>query len=186
MAQYWMPLHDKPPKIAASLSSAANGVKGVNGASHNPEPTNPTVIPATLLFRFQLTFLIRHPRSSIPSYYRCTVPPLAGVTGFHDFRPEEAGYAELRRLFDHACQTQPDDLCLIDADDLLDNPAGVVEAFCGAVGLPYSPAMLKWDSDAEAEHAAAAFAHWEGWHDDALDSKELRARTHVRMRSDDQ
>ncbi|EGS20444.1 uncharacterized protein CTHT_0022740 [Thermochaetoides thermophila DSM 1495] len=62
---------------------------------------NPTVIPLSVLRRFHFAFLIRHPRRAIPSYYRCTVPPLSGRTGFHQFMPSEAGYAELRRLFDY-------------------------------------------------------------------------------------
>ncbi|KAK3364958.1 hypothetical protein B0T24DRAFT_670448 [Lasiosphaeria ovina] len=40
-----------------------------------------------------------YPRRAIPSYYRCTVPPLDKVTGFYHFMPSEAGYDELRRLF---------------------------------------------------------------------------------------
>lgn len=64
------------------------------------EPGNPSVVPAHLLRQFHFAFLIRHPRSSIPSYYRCTVPPLNEITGFKDFMPSEAGYAELRRFFD--------------------------------------------------------------------------------------
>lgn len=58
-------------------------------------------MPTDMLRGFHWTFLIRHPRRSIPSYYRCTIPPLDDVTGFHDFMPSEAGYAELRKLFDY-------------------------------------------------------------------------------------
>lgn len=74
----------------------------VNGpANANDEEDNPTVMPTDMLRGFHWTFLIRHPRKSIPSYYRCTVPPLDDITGFHDFMPSEAGYAELRKLFDY-------------------------------------------------------------------------------------
>lgn len=65
------------------------------------EDENPTVMPTDMLRGFHWTFLIRHPRRSIPSYYRCTIPPLDAITGFHDFMPSEAGYDELRRLFDY-------------------------------------------------------------------------------------
>lgn len=58
-------------------------------------------MPTDMLRGFHWTFLIRHPRRSIPSYYRCTVPPLDAITGFHDFMPSEAGYEELRKLFDY-------------------------------------------------------------------------------------
>lgn len=59
------------------------------------------MMPTDMLRGFHWTFLIRHPRRSIPSYYRCTIPPLDAITGFHDFMPSEAGYDELRRLFDY-------------------------------------------------------------------------------------
>jgi hypothetical protein len=232
MAQYWFPLNGKPPSIAPSLVAYRRGV-GTDGApngngpvSSKPaagEPVNPTVIPEELLGKFHFAFLIRHPRSSIPSYYRCTTPPLDRLTGFHDFRPEEAGYAELRQFFDYACQagligprkaTAPgggqgmngsgnethnangangiekhDDveICLIDADDLLDNPYGVIEAFCGSTGIHYSPDMLKWDSGAHQEYARSVFAKWPGFHEDALGSTELRPRAHKKApKSDDQ
>lgn len=123
------------------------------------EPGNPTVVPLSLLKTFHFTFLIRHPRYSIPSYYRCTIPPLSHVTGFHNFMPSEAGYDELRRVFDYlkdigqvgpkiAGQAAPEgvngtdgkedgnvSITVIDADDLLDNPEGIVKAYCKEVGI---------------------------------------------------
>lgn len=90
---------------SSSPSSPSNHTTGtVNGptdAAVDEEPENPTVMPTDMLRGFHWTFLIRHPRRSIPSYYRCTIPPLDDVTGFHDFMPSEAGYAELRKLFDY-------------------------------------------------------------------------------------
>ena len=199
MAQYWMPLDGKPSTTAESLvtykrgvgthgDSASNGDAAANGAVSPPTTTNPTVIPEALLRSFHFAFLIRHPRSSIPSYYRCTIPPLSAKTGFHDFRPAEAGYAELRRHFDNAratglIGTAPGSvpICLVDADDLLDSPYAMIEAFCNAVGLPYSPDMLQWGDDEHQQHAAAAFAKWPGFHEDALGSTELRPRAHVSL-----
>ena len=126
-------------------------------------------MPSALLAQFHFTFLIRHPRASIPSYFRCTVPPLDAVTGFHNFMPSEAGYDEVRRVFDYlrgigqvgpevaAFATNEDavsgstangaengsvEICVIDADDLLDNPAGIIQAYCKSVGIDYSPQML--------------------------------------------
>jgi hypothetical protein len=170
------------------------------------EPGNPTIIPEALLKQFHFTFLIRHPRSSIPSYFRCTVPPLAGMTGFDYFDPKEAGYAELRALFDHLRNvgqvgprlagqvngatngtngvvehtTDQVEICLIDADDMLDAPYAMIEKYCGSIGVEYSPDMLKWDKDEDQEHAQKQFEKWKGFHEDALDSCELKPRTHVR------
>jgi hypothetical protein len=219
MAQYWIPPSGKPATVAPSLSNYRRGV-GTDTTSLSPvnsrpdsskppypydtkgEPNNPTVIPADLLATYHFTFLIRHPKFSIPSYYRCTIPPLDKMTGFYNFRPDEAGYDELRRLFDYlrsegqigpkfAGQKQEDgnaevnghsggvEICVIDADDLLDNPSGMVEAFCKTTGIEWDPDMLIWDSDKDQAKAQEAFEKWKGFHEDALDSDRLRARTHV-------
>lgn len=219
---------------------AANG----NGAhvsllSVPAESGNPTVLPRAALEKFHFTFLIRHPRSSVPSYYRCTVPPLRELTGFDEFMPEEMGYGELRRFFDylrneeligpsiagrHDSEHHADEfngttdklmngdgsneimtvrdidgvlkngedkngdmngapkgieICLIDADDLLDRPAAIIEAYCRSVGIPYDPGMLSWDTEADQDQAHTAFAKWKGFHEDALNSRALTARSSV-------
>ncbi|KZF24091.1 hypothetical protein L228DRAFT_237054 [Xylona heveae TC161] len=218
------------PKKGVGTAEDIDGVNGVDGSSiatsapANPnatsiakqtgktvppypyatviEPRNPTVVPEALLKQFHFTFLIRHPRRSIPSYYRCTVPPLDEITGFYNFMPSEAGYDELRRLFDYlrttgqigpkiAGQSNANsdsvaestsksevEICVVDADDLLDNPAGIIEAYCKSVGIKYDPGMLKWDSDDDQKAAKEAFEKWKGFHEDALDSKELKPRLH--------
>jgi hypothetical protein len=166
-------------------------------------------VPSALLAQFHFTFLIRHPRASIPSYFRCTVPPLDAVTGFYNFMPSEAGYDELRRVFDYlreigqvgpkvaASATNGDaasgsvasgaenggvEICVIDADDLLDNPTGIIQAYCKSVGIDYSPQMLKWDSEEDHRIAKEAFEKWKGFHEDAIVSSELKPRAHVSTR----
>lgn len=218
MGYYLVPPNGKPASIAPSLSRVEKGV-GTDGSSvqtHNKgewdglpscdtkaEPNNPTIIPEATLKQFHFAFLIRHPRSSIPSFYRCTVPPLDKMTGFYDYMPSEAGYTELRRMFDYLCSigqigpkvagqgektngshgekrnTSNVDICVIDADDLLDNPSGILEAFCKAVGLQYDLEMLNWDNEADHQHAKEAFEKWTGFHEDAIDSTSLKPRPHV-------
>lgn len=223
MAQYWIPPNEKPATIAPSLVNYKRGV-GTDTTALSPvttrtdkegppypypteaEPGNPTVIPKDLLSQFHFTFLIRHPRNSIPSYYRCTIPPLDNVTGFHNFRSDEAGYVELRHFFDflraegqigpHFAASVSDvvngtasngtngskegvEICVIDADDLLDNPSGVIEAYCKSTGIKYEPEMLTWDTEEHHQYAKDTFEKWKGFHDDAINSKELKARTHV-------
>ncbi|KAK3504940.1 P-loop containing nucleoside triphosphate hydrolase protein [Neurospora crassa] len=91
MAYYIVPPNgDRPLGPARSLDRHPNPVAD----------SNPTIIPTSLLMLFHWTFLIRHPRKAIPSYYRCTIPPLNKKTGFDEFMPSEAGYVELRRLFE--------------------------------------------------------------------------------------
>ncbi|KAI9675705.1 MAG: hypothetical protein M1817_001072 [Caeruleum heppii] len=222
-------------KKGVGTESETNGVNGAiaNGASTNsrtattheikakdsypygtePEPSNPTVIPSDVLSKFHFTFLIRHPRSSVPSYYRCTIPPLDKVTGFNEFMPNEAGYAELRRVFDYlrsVGQIGPEvathenneringatngtangisngggrkdfgiQICVVDADDLLDNPSGIIEAYCKTVGIEYTPEMLTWDKPEDHQYAKETFEKWKGFHEDAIESSALRPRLH--------
>jgi hypothetical protein len=181
-----------------------NGTNGV----HKPypyntpaEPGNPTVMPREIQEQFHFAFLIRDPHFSVPSYYRCTIPPLDKVTGFYNYDPSEAGYDELRRHFDYLRReglvgprvaTRPDlnleecktketvhEICVVDADDMLDNPAPTIEAFCNSVGLPYSPDLLEWDTPEDYDFACFCFEKWRGFHNDAIESSGLVARKHV-------
>ncbi|KAJ2906689.1 hypothetical protein MKZ38_000425 [Zalerion maritima] len=181
MAYHLLPPDQKQAHIAPSMKHAANGA----------EVDNPTMLPKETLKKFHFTFLIRHPRRSVPSYYRCTIPPLDKVTGFYHFMPNESGYDELRRLFDYlrenkivgpakAGEGKPTEegevtVTVVDADDLLDNPAGVIEAFCNEVGLSFTPEMLSWEN--ESEEAKGQFEKWSGFHNDALGSSSLKPRT---------
>lgn len=220
---YLVPPDGKPAMIAPSLNrikrgvgtndhgpAEVNGPKAMNGTSKAPYPfateaelDNPTVVPSKLLAKFDFTFLIRDPHSSIPSYYRCTIPPLDRVTGFYEFYPSEAGYDEVRRVFDYlrkigqvgprvngktvdfgheqanGSRPRSVDICVVDADDLLDDPAGIIQAFCGTVGIKYEPEMLCWDGEEHQRYAKKAFEKWKGFHEDAINSKELKPRTHV-------
>jgi hypothetical protein len=160
------------------------------------EPGNPTVVPKEFLKKFHFAFLIRHPRSSIPSYFHCTIPPQNKVTGFYDFMPSEAGYDELRRVFDflkNEKQVGPAiagehgelhngevSITVVDADDLLDNPTGIISAFCREVGIDYRAEMLQWDSEELQTAAREAFEKWPGFHTSAMNSTALRPRAHVR------
>ena len=189
------------------MPAVRNGfLNGDNKQSKKPQThaneaglDNPTVLPDEMLRKFHFVFLIRHPRQSLPSYYRCTIPPLVGITGFSTFMPSEAGYRELRQIFDYLRSTGQigpaiaggsneksyaageAEICVIDADDLLNNPTGIIQAFCSSVGLDYDPSMLKWDTPEHQEYARSAFAKWHGFHEDALASTELKPRTHVSL-----
>ncbi|KAB2573399.1 hypothetical protein DBV05_g7913 [Lasiodiplodia theobromae] len=203
MAYYLMPPDQKPASIAPSLLSCNTGV--ANGSSTNDstahphtEPAdNPTVIPSAMLSRFHWTFLIRHPRNSIPSYHRCTVPPLAAVTGWSHYLPSEVGYGELRRLFDYlkgvgivgGQGSNSVEVCVIDADDLVDDPAGVIARYCESVGIEFSPGMLRWGGEEGGSRGVAEeqFRKWKGWHEDAICSTGLEPRAHKKSpKSDDE
>ncbi|KAI1180190.1 hypothetical protein F4777DRAFT_574472 [Nemania sp. FL0916] len=182
--------------------SGANGTNGVNGTNKtnghsSGASSNPSVIPLEVLKRYHWTFLIRHPRRGIPSYVRCCTPPLSETTGWDHFKPSESGYVELRRLFDYLREQkivgpsvagQSDEtktggedevsITVLDADDLLDHPQEAIRAFCEQTDIPFSPDMLEWDDEENQKYVADAFAKWNGWHNDAIHSKGLTARSH--------
>lgn len=167
------------------------------------EDKNPTVVPREILEKFHFTFLIRHPRSAIPSYYRCCIPPLVERTQFAPFMPEEAGYDELRRLFDYLKdeglvgpkvaardgELKPGqvEICVIDADDMLDDPEGILRQYCDSIGLEFDRDMLQWDSEESHAFAREQFEKWNGFHDDAINSTDLKPRLHKhKPKSDEQ
>ena len=202
IAHYLSPPDHKPASIAPSLQDITNGdsnghtnghTNGTtpNGTTTNHALPNPTVLPLPILRNFHFTFLIRHPRRAIPSHYPCTIPPLSAKTGFTDFMPSEAGYCELRALFDYLLQEgliskDPKEnggvkVTVVDADDLLAKPEAVVKRFCEDVGLEFDKGMLGW-GDAEGQKVAEeAFEKWNGFHEDAIGSTGLKARVGERV-----
>lgn len=179
---YLVPPNGGEAHIAPSLRDTQ--AQGSAKPGTDTEPGNPTVMPTSELRKFHFTFLIRHPRRSIPSYYRCTIPPLDEVTGFYDFWPNEAGYVELRKVFDYLKDqgiVGGEDgvkITVVDADDLLDHPAEVIEKFCADVGIDYKAEMLSWDDEESQKYALAAFEKWNGFHNDVIGSTSLKPREH--------
>lgn len=170
MAYYLMPPDGQHGSIAPSLGGGV-------------EAGNPTLMPMSILRKFHFTFLIRHPRRSVPSYYRTTIPPLREITGFH-FMPSESGYDELVRFFDFLVNSgivDRDQLTVIDADDMLDNPESIIRQYCERINLDFTPAMLEWNDD-DMHYAQEHFAKWNGFHEDAIHSSALRPRSHEQVR----
>ncbi|KAI4228879.1 MAG: hypothetical protein L6R36_001297 [Xanthoria steineri] len=205
--------HLIPPQ--RPLEPMARSVAEPNEPVH--EPSNPCLLPTRVLRKFRFTFLIRHPCFSVPSLYRCTVEPLSHMTGWHYFLPSEAGYAQLRQLFDYlrqqgllgsdeeqskiddsftanhassatASDTRKDgsDICLIDAEDLLRDPAATLQAYCAHVGLNFDPRMLAWDSPEQDILARQTFDKWKGFHEDAIQSKGLAPCNQTSAKSADE
>jgi hypothetical protein len=183
MAKCLMPLHGETPCLAPSLSSQEN--EAWNGTSVLREQgkfRNPTVIPRELLSKFSFAFLIRNPRQSIPSLYQCSIPPKSFTTGWHGFKSSDAGYKELRRLFDYLIcikQIGPgsgNKICIVDAEDLLAHPEETVERFCSSVGVTFDRGSLQWGTEKDQQRAKDLFKNWAPFHDVALQSTSLKAQ----------
>ncbi|MEM7275232.1 MAG: sulfotransferase family protein [Actinomycetota bacterium] len=117
---------------------------------------------------FTHSFLIRDPARTVTSMYR----------HWPDFDIRETGFAEQRRLFDELTVRHGAPPPLIDSDDLLADPAAVVEAWCAAVGIPWLPESLRWEPGPRDE-----VSWWDGgsFHENLRNSNGLmpQARTSI-------
>jgi hypothetical protein len=93
-------------------------------------------------------FLIRDPGRVIASYARVREAPTLA----------DLGYPQQRRLFAHVAAggTVPP---VVDADDLLRDPRGILTALCAAVGVAFSDRMLWWPPGGRATDGVWA-PHW--------------------------
>lgn len=174
----------KPNEACAKLPSAVE---------------NPTVLPIDLLRRFKHTFLIRTPQKSVPSYWKCVQEKAAG---FEYFDGAEAGFAELKILYDWMAnpessfhkagesdgshtwpgqvQSQPMPPPLIDASVLLADPNHVLSEYCAALGVPFDSSMLSWESGPVQE-----FAAWGTYHSGAENSTGFKKETPVEKEAEE-
>lgn len=84
---------------------------------------------------FRHSFLIRDPAKVLTSMYK----------HWPDFEIEESGFEGQYRLFNRLCDTLGSAPPVIDSDDLLEDPHGVVAGYCSAVGIPFIAEALSWE-----------------------------------------
>ncbi len=113
------------------------------------------------LSHFDHSFLIRDPAKVATSMYE----------HWPDFVLEETGFVEQRQLFDRLGDQTGTAPPVIDIDDLLEDPYGIVEAYCGAIGIPFISGALSWQPGARDE-----VSWWDGgsWHGNLRDSDGLK------------
>jgi hypothetical protein len=138
---------------------------------------DPTVLPDHILNDLRVIFLIRAPNLSIPSYYRCCIPPQSEETGFDHYRNDEAGYKELRILYDYMTEVREkrgmSRPLVIDSLDLLNNPEEVLKSICEDAQIAFDPGMLSWK---ESDKVNQVFSKWNGFHDSVLKSNGFAKR----------
>jgi hypothetical protein len=106
------------------------------------------------LQRLTNTFLIRDPAKAIASFY--ALNPQVTL--------EEIGLKQLYGIYEKGLTTDTPPV-VVDADDLEDDPEGTINAYCRALGIPFLPESLSWES----EHQQA-WDIWKDWHTDAAQS----------------
>lgn len=100
---------------------------------------------------FTHAFLIREPERMIASYLR-----KREAAEFQDFGLErQAEFFE--READRLGHAPP----VVEANDVLADPEGLLRALCGSLSIPFDPAMLRWRPGRRATDGPWA-AHWYG------------------------
>ena len=94
------------------------------------------------LDKFTHTFLIRRPERSIYSLYRKSTEM---SNSYGDFDPNEAGFQELYDLYDYVKNKMGYSPVVVDADDLLNDPDRMMNAYCTAIGIQYEESMTTWE-----------------------------------------
>ena len=105
--------------------------------------------------RMTSTFLVRDPAQTIPSYYRLD----PGVT------LEEIGCEAQYRCFERIAEITGRTPVVIDAEDLAEDPASTVRAYCRALGLAFMPEALRWNAE-----LPESWRDVSGWHADLAGS----------------
>ncbi len=113
------------------------------------------------LGHFNHSFLIRDPAKVTTSMYK----------HWPDFLLKEIAFVEQRQLFDRLCGNLGEAPPVIDSDDLLENPHGIVEAYCDAVGISYLEQALSWEPG---ERQEVSWYDGGSWHANLRDSDGLK------------
>jgi len=131
------------------------------------------------LHNFEHSFLIRDPAKVLASLHRSWVKS----GNDEGFTRNEIGIDEQRRLFDLLSDRLGNSPVVIDSDDLLENPAAMVEQYCIAIGVPFIAGALNWEPGSRSE-----VLWYDGddsiWHETLKNSNGLRAQARKKVAID--
>ena len=113
------------------------------------------------LDHFNHSFLVRDPAKVATSMHK----------HWPDFVIEEIGFPEQRQLFDRLCEADGNAPPVIDSDDLLEDPHGIVKAYCDAVGIDFVADALSWEPGKRSE---VSWYDEGSWHANLVNSDGLK------------
>ncbi len=100
------------------------------------------------------------------------------------FTRNEIGFDEQRQLFDLLCKLDRKPPVVIDSDDLLADPASMVEKYCKAIGIPFIAEALSWEPGSRNE-----VLWYDGddsiWHETLKNSDGLKAQPRITIEVDE-
>ncbi|MEQ8558458.1 MAG: HAD family hydrolase [Henriciella sp.] len=106
-------------------------------------------IPRNWMGQVTNAFLIRDPARVLASYAR----------KMEEVSLEAIGVPQQAELFERVCQIRGEAPPVIDSDDILADPPGMLRALCAALGIAYTDAMLSWQAGPKNEDGVWA-PHW--------------------------
>ncbi|HIB83623.1 MAG TPA: sulfotransferase family protein [Chromatiaceae bacterium] len=107
------------------------------------------VVNENFLNSFFHTFLIRHPKQALPSYFNV----------WPNVTFQETGYEAQRQMFEYVLEHTGKMPIVIDADDLVNKPEATIRAYCSHVGIPFIPESLRWDLSSEEKNGLPELWH---------------------------
>ena len=135
--------------VAQELSEAAvPGGKPVFYQKHMTHHMAPD-LPRSWMHRVTNAFLIRDPARVLASYAR----------KMETVSLDAIGVSQQAELFDRVCQIRGEAPPVVDSDDILADPPGMLRALCAALGIDYTDAMLSWEAGPKPEDGVWA-PHW--------------------------
>ena len=94
-------------------------------------------------------FLIRHPARVVASYQQKREKPTL----------EDIGFVKQLEIFNYVKKISGTIPVVVDSDDILENPAQVLQTLCEAIGIEYQSTMLSWTAGGNPADGVWA-PHW--------------------------
>lgn len=107
-------------------------------------------IPRDFMAQCMNVFLIRHPARVVASFSK----------GYPELTAEDIGFDAQADLFDHVVSLGQTPV-VIDSADIREDPQGMLQKLCDAIGLDFDPGMLRWPAGPKPYDGAWA-PHWYG------------------------
>ncbi|XP_072030227.1 uncharacterized protein [Amphiura filiformis] len=101
---------------------------------------------------YRHTFLIRHPYRVCASFvklYKETKSKKSRTDLKHQIPGRLQCYSKMCNLLEYIKENHDRKPIIVDTDDLLLNPVGLMQAYCKDISIPYTSSLLHWDAGDE-------------------------------------
>ncbi|KAF0520761.1 branched-chain-amino-acid aminotransferase-like protein 1 [Gigaspora margarita] len=108
-----------------------------------------------ILSKFKHTFIIRNPEKSVKSFYKAANSTykawdkacVPNSERYDIFFPEKVWLKESRILYDLIKNITGEEIVLVDADDLVQEPEKILRKYCEMVNVEFKKEMLEWKEE---------------------------------------